>query len=337
MRHFVIVGVLVAVLTPLTYFGVTAAHVMPVEASAQSLFVDQMWDQDMMMISFLFALIVVPLIYSLIVFRRRKGDTTDAKHMEGNTTLEITWTIIPLFIVALFAYLGAYSLNETRTVDPNALEVKVRASQWDWNFEYSEGFTSKELHLPVNKQVVLKMESLDVIHSFWVPEFRIKQDVVPGRVTLYRITPVLVGAYKVRCAELCGTSHAKMENPVIVTSQAEYDAWVAQQVAAEKALEAIPGPNAARGQKLYDQYCHSCHSIDGSKGTGPTWRGLYNSNVMLNDGTVVVADDAYITGSIKDPAAQVVATFSAMTFNATNAGITDANIQDLIAFIKTLK
>ncbi len=139
------------------------------------------------------------------------------EHFEGNTTLEIVWTVIPLFVVLAFAYMGSYSLGEIRRVDPNAIIIKVRAQQFTWTFEYPEyGIFSKELHLPVDQQVVLKMESSDVIHSFWVPEFRVKQDVVPGRVTEYRITPTLVGNYKVRCAELCGASHAYMENPVIV-------------------------------------------------------------------------------------------------------------------------
>ena len=337
MRHFVIVGVLVAILTPLTYIGLTAAHVMPVEASAQSQIVDQMWNWDMMAVSFLLALIVVPMFYSLVVFRRKKGDTTDAEHVEGNTKLEITWTIIPLIVVLVFAYLGAYTLGETRIADPNAMVIKVHAQQWSWSFEYPDGFVSTDLHLPANQQVVLKMQSSDVIHSFWVPEFRIKQDVLPGRVTDYRITPDRPGSYKVRCAELCGTSHAYMEANVIVTSQADYKAWVADQVAAAQALAAIPGPNATRGEKVYEQFCKACHSTDGSKGQGPTWRGLYGSTVELNDGATVVADDAYITESIKQPSAKVVKGFDAMGFNPINAGVTDAQIADLIAFIQTLK
>jgi cytochrome c oxidase subunit 2 len=337
MRHFVIVGVLVILMAALTYFGLTSLGLMPVEASAQSIPVDWMWNLDVQAMSFLFALIFVPLVYSLIVFRRRKGETGDGEHMEGNTTLEVTWTVIPLLAVTIFAYLGAYTLGETRVADPNALVINVKAVQWAWSFDYPDGFTATELHLPLNRQVLLKLQSADVIHSFWVPEFRIKQDVVPGRVTEYRITPILVGNYKVRCAELCGTSHAYMEAPVIVESQANYDAWVSAQAAAAKTLESIPGPNAQRGQKIYEQYCKACHSIDGSKGNGPTWSGLYGSTVRLNDGTTAVADDTYITESIKDPAAKVAQGFDAMSFNPTNAGIDDAKIADLIAFIKTLK
>ena len=334
MRHFVIVGVLIAILTPLIYLGIRASNLMPIEASLQAIPVDWMWNMDMGPIAFLFALIMVPLVYSLIVFRRRKGDTTDAEHDEGNTTLEITWTIIPLMVVIVYAYLGAYTLGETRVVDPNALVINVTAHQWDWSFSYPEGFTSNELHLPINKQVVLEMQSLDVIHSFWVPEFRIKQDVVPGHITEYRITPDLLGNYTVRCAELCGTSHAYMERPVIVTSQSDYDSWVTQQAAKEAALVAQGGPDA--GKALVAQNgCGGCHSIDGSKLVGPTWRGLFESKVKLSDGSVVTADEAYLIESIAKPSAKVVDGFPDHVMPTFN--LTDAQIKNIASYIETLK
>lgn len=334
MRHFVIVGVLIAILTPLIYFGVSASNVMPVEASAQALPVDWMWNMDMGAISFLFALIMVPLVYSLIVFRRRKGDSGDAEHVEGNNKLEVTWTVLPLLLVTVFAYLGAYTLGETRIAAPSAMEINVTAHQWDWSFEYPEGFASNELHLPVNRQVVLKMQSLDVIHSFWVPEFRIKQDVVPGRITDYRITPILLGNYKVRCAELCGASHAYMERPVIVSTQADYDAWIKEQAAAAAALLAKGGPDA--GKALVAQNgCSACHSIDGSKLTGPTWRGLFGSQVTLSDGSTVAADEAYLTESIADPNAKVVQGFPPGIMPKFT--LTDAQIKDIVSYLETLK
>ena len=296
MGHFVIVGILVIVMAILTYVGLDVAGVAtqmhPIEASLQSVSIDWLWNWEVMAISFLFALIVVPMAYSMIVFRRRKGDTSEGEHFEGNTTLEIVWTVIPLFMVLVFAYMGSYSLGEIRRVDPNAIVIKVKAQQFAWTFEYPEyGIFSKELHLPVDQQVVLKMESADVIHSFWVPEFRVKQDVVPGRVTEYRITPTLVGNYKVRCAELCGASHAYMENPVIVDDQAVYTAWIAEQQAIAAANQTPEG----LGQLLtVKNGCVGCHSVDGSPLTGPTWFGLFGSNVELADGTTVIADEALL-------------------------------------------
>lgn len=336
MSHFLIVGILVIVMTVLTYFGLDAAglakQMHPVAASAQAASIDHLWHWEVMMISFLFSLIIAPLVYSLVAFRQKKGEMRDGEHFEGNTTLEIAWTVIPLMIVMVFAYLGAYSLGEVRRVDPNALVINVKAQQFSWTFEYPEyGIVSADLHLPVNRQVVLKMESADVIHSFWVPEFRVKQDVVPGRVTEYRITPTLAGSYKVRCAELCGVSHAYMEGKVIVDSQTAYDAWIAEQVQIAAESQTPEG----RGKILATaQACVGCHSIDGSRMTGPTWLGLYGSEVILADGSTVTADDAFITESILDPNAKVVESFAPVM---PPFALTDEEVSSLVAYIKTLK
>lgn len=336
MSHFLIVGILVLVTTVLTYFGLDAAglarQMHPVAASAQAASIDQLWHWEVMVISFLFSLIVVPMLYSIFVFRQKKGEMLNGEHIEGNTRLEIAWTVVPLVVVMIFAYFGAYSLGEVRRVDPNALVINVQARQFTWTFEYPEyGFISTDLHLPVDRQVVLKMESADVIHSFWVPEFRVKQDVVPGRVTEYRITPTLEGSYKVRCAELCGTSHAYMENAVIVDSQTAYDAWVAEQVQIAAESQTPEG----RGKILAtSQGCVGCHSIDGSRLTGPTWLGLYGSEVTLADGSTVTAEDAFLAESILDPNAKVVESFAPVM---PPYALTDEEIAGIIAYIKTLK
>src|SRR5690349_18925310 len=336
-RHFVIVGILVIVMAILTYIGLDAAGLMPVEASAQAVDIDWMWDLEVIAMSFLFALIVVPMGYSLVVFRRRKGDTTDAEHMEGNTRLEIAWTIVPLFIVMAYAYLGAVNLAETRRVDPEAMIVKVTGLQWSWTFEYPPvnglAVISDELHAPVGKQILLRMTSNDVIHSFWVPEFRVKQDLVPGRITELRITPSLEGDYKVRCAEICGTSHAYMEKPVVISSQADFDAWMTQQL--ELAKEASQTPEG-RGQALVAASgCGACHSINGAAGIAPTWFGLFGHEVELTDGSVVSADEAYLTESIKAPQAKIVHGFENQLMPT--YGFADEQIADIVAYIKTLR
>ena len=334
MRHFLVVGILVIVMAILTYAGLNAAGLMPVEASAQAVSIDWLWNLEIIAISFLFSLIVVPMLYSLVVFRRRKGETGDGEHIEGNTPLEITWTVIPLFIVLTFAYLGAYSLGVTRRVDPNALVINVKAQQFVWTFEYPEyGIISKELHLPVDRQVLLKMQSADVIHSFWVPEFRVKQDVVPGRVTEYKITPTLIGDYKVRCSELCGASHAYMESPVIVNSQDTYNAWISDQAAI--AAEAAKTPEGQGKLLTVRNGCIGCHSVDGARMTGPTWFGLYGADVKLADGTTVVADDAYLAESILNPKAKEVDGYSPTVMPP--FALSDEEISNIIAYFKTLK
>jgi cytochrome c oxidase subunit 2 len=337
MRHLIANIVLVIVVSLLVYFGIESAHVLPVAAATQAITIDQLFNIEWMAISFLFALIVVPLAYSLIVFRRRKGDMEDAPHMEGNTTLEITWTVIPLFAVLGLAYLGGQSLAATLRVDPQAQEVRVTGFQWAWKFSYPAygDVQTDKLYLPLGKQVVLRMNSLDVIHSFWVPEFRLKQDLVPGEETSLRITPDRLGEYRLRCAELCGTSHSYMQAAVIVMSVDEFDKTMKQLEAQAAAAAASGVPDAGRGRQVYETAgCKACHSIDGSPLIGPTWLGLYGSTVKLSDGTTIKANDAYITQSIKDPNSQIVAGF---TPGMPTLPVTDLQIKDVIEFMKTLK
>ena len=334
MRHFVVVGILVIVVSILAYVGMMAVGLMPVQASAQSAPIDRLWDLELATICFLAALILVPLTYSLVVFRRRKGDTTDAAHVEGNTNLEIVWTILPLFLVMAFAYLGAGNLAEIQRADPDALVVKVTGQQWSWSFEYpAYGVTSTEMHVPVGRQVLLQMTSRDVIHSFWVPEFRPKQDLVPGRITQLRVTPTKIGNYKVRCAEICGTSHAYMEQPVIVSSQADFDAWMGAEVKKAQAAAATP---EGRGLALVTASgCVACHSVNGAAGIGPTWFGLFGSQVPISGDGTVTADEAYIHESIKAPQAKIVKGFENQLMP--NYGFNDDQINDIVAYIKTLK
>ncbi len=339
LRHYVVMAILVAIVAVLTYLGLDALELMPVAAAAQAGPIDWLFDLQVKLIAFFFALIIVPMVYSLVVFRRRKGETGDGEHIEGNTSLEVTWTFIPLVIVVILGYIGADNLAQIRRVDPQAIEVKVVGFQWGWRFEYPQGFVSNTLYLPVDKQVVLKMESSDVLHSFWVPEFRVKHDLVPGRVEDYRITPTLIGDYKVRCAEICGTSHAYMLADVKVVPQVEYDAWVSEQavIAAAEAEAALANPDAGRGEKLYNEAgCKACHSLDGSKSVGPSWKGLWGSQVPLADGSSVLADEAYIIESIRDPSAKAHQGFSPFAMPSF-AYLKDGQVADLIEFIKTVK
>jgi len=332
MLHFFIVGILVILTSFLTYFGASSFLHMPVAASAQAIPIDWLWDLQIKVMSFLFALVIVPMFYSLFVFRSKKGDTSDGEHFEGNTPLEIAWTILPLMAVVTMAYIGAGNLADVKRADPEAMVINVTGSQWAWKFEYENGVVSDELHAPEGKQILLKMTSRDVLHSFWVPEFRVKQDLVPGRTTELRITPDLIGEYQVRCAELCGTSHAFMRAPVIVSSQADFDVWMGEQVALAAALDTPEG----RGEALANANgCAACHSVDGSAGLGPTWLGLAGSQTELSDGSVVEATDEYLYNSIADPASQIVAGFETQQMPV--FGFNEEQISDLVAYIKTIK
>jgi cytochrome c oxidase subunit 2 len=333
MRRYVIIFILVVVSTFVIHEWLILVHLFPNQASVQSIAVDQLFHVHLWIISFLFSLIMVTLIYSLIVFRRRKGELGDGAYITGNTTLEMTWTAIPLMAVLVLAYAGAKTLGAIRVIDPTALQVKVTAGQWYWRYQYPEfGVTSTDLYLPVNRQIDLQMTSVDVIHSFWVPEFRVKQDIIPGRTVDLRVTPNLIGNYTVRCSELCGLRHAYMEGKVNVVSQGDFDKWIAQQESA------APESPELRGQQLAQDYgCVNCHSADGTPKTGPTWQHLYESTVKLTDGTSVTADDNYLKTSIINPNAQIVLGFPANVMPDFSTVLDQTMVESLVAYIKTLK
>lgn len=333
MRRYVIIFILVIISTFLVHTWLMSIGLFPAEASAQSIAVDQLFHVHLWLISFLFSLIMVTLVYSLIVFHRKKDELGDGAYLTGDSTLEITWTAIPLVAVLVLAYAGAKTLGAIRVIDPTALQVKVTAGQWYWQYAYPDyGVTSTDLYLPVQVQIDLQMTSVDVIHSFWVPEFRVKQDIIPGRSVDLRITPILIGKYKVRCSELCGLRHAYMEGAVNVVSQTDFANWISQQQSA-----APPSPEL-RGQQLASSYgCTNCHSTDGSAKTGPTWLHLYGSSVKLSEGTTVTADDNYIKTSIINSNLQIVTGFPANTMPDFSQVLDQTMVEALVAYIKTLK
>ena len=241
-RHFIIAGVLVIIGTILMDLLLKSALPLPVQASIESLTIDQLIGWHLTLIAFLFSLIVVFMLYAIVVFRRREGDESDGDHFEGNTTLEIAWTVIPLLLVIIFGYIGVVDLNKV-TQQNEELVVKVTGMQWDWSFEYEGGVLSQELMLPVNKRVHLAMSSNDVLHSFWVPQFRVKQDLVPGQTTNVYITPIETGEYHLICAELCGLSHYKMLRVVKVVEQDQFTAWLQTEVAKMNPTKAVAAAN----------------------------------------------------------------------------------------------
>ncbi len=332
MKHFILVAILVAILTVAVGTGLSAIGLMPEQASLQSVFIDQLFQKHVWTISFLFALIIGFMLYSIVVFRRKEDEQGD--HFEGNTPLEIVWTIIPLITVLYFAYLGSQALAEVRRADPNATNITAVGQQWSWRFEYTDyGFISDELRLPVNRQSLIMTTSTDVIHSFWVPEFRVKQDALPGdgMERELRITPTKVGRYKVRCAELCGTQHAYMLADVIVMEPEAFDQWVQEQ------MQGPSGTPVERGAEWYQQFgCAACHSIDGTPRVGPSWKGLFGEEVTLADGSTVIADEAYLFESIRDPQAKIVQGFETVLMPPTGQSMTDEQVQDVIEFIKSL-
>lgn len=342
-KHFVAVTGLVAVLFIIVYVLLRAIYQLPIAASGEAIAIDSLFEAHFFLISFLFALVVGFMLYSLVVFRQRPGDEEDGDHFHGHTGLEIAWTIVPLGLVVFFGVWGAQLLGDITERPDDAMVVRVIGQQWSWSFEYPEldDLRTTELVLPVDQTVMLEMEALDVLHSFWVPEFRVKQDLVPGQVDELRVTPTETGEYKVRCAEMCGSQHANMLAPVRVLSQSEFETWAEEQ--SESVLELSP---EERGEVWYEQFgCNSCHSLDGSVVVGPSWQGLYGSERPLQSGETVVADDEYLRRSILQPNEELVEGFAAAMptdFEEQFAGVEEQYggevdiVADLIAFIQTL-
>jgi len=335
MKHFTIASVLIVILTILTNFFLQSVGLLPVEASTQATIIDKLFNTHFFIISFLFSLISVFMFYSLIIFRQRNGESEDGKFVQGSTKLEIIWTLVPLATVIFFSYMGAKSLAETRKIDPQALTVNVTAGQWFWKFEYPDfEIASDTLYLPVNRQVKLLLSSVDVIHSFWVPEFRVKQDVLPGEnlVKELRFTPTIAGDYVLMCAELCGGAHAYMNSPVKVVSDSGFQDWVDSEMGYQ---DLDP---AQKGEKLVtNNGCIACHSLDGSPGVGPTWLDLYGAERTLVNGERVIVDDDYLINSIVNPKLQIVENFSDI-MPAIYSNLFDENdLKNIVEFIKTIK
>ena len=335
MKHFIGVTIVVVILTLVVGIGLTSIDLMPDQASLQAQFIDALFTKHVWAISFLFALIIGFMLYSVVVFRRRPGDESDGDHFKGHTGLEIAWTIIPLIVVLYFAFLGSTALAEVRRADPNAYNITVVGSQWSWRFDYSDyGFSSDELRLPVDRQALLMLTSTDVIHSFWVPEFRVKQDALPGKnmERELRVTPTELGEYTLMCAEICGQQHAYMTSNVIVMEVNEFEQWV------EKMSEGPADDPIERGKALYQQYgCLACHTVDGSEGVGPTWLGLYGKEETLADGTTIVVEESYLMESIIDPQAAIVSGFENILMPPTGASMSEDQLLDIIIFIESLR
>jgi cytochrome c oxidase subunit 2 len=346
-KHAIAVAVLTLITAVGLYFLFNWMFNLPLAASAQAGPIDTLFQSHFIMMAILFAFIMVIMLYSVAVFRRRPDDTEDGPHIHGNTGLEIAWTVIPTLVVIGFGVYGTVVLGDITSPQDNEMNVTVISQQWAWGFEYPEAdVRSGRLVLPVDQPVLLELQSLDVLHSFWVPEFRVKQDLVPGTVTNLRITPTEIGSYRLRCAEICGSGHAGMLADVEVVSQADFEQFLI-----DSAFRYSDLSPEARGEQFYlDLGCNGCHSLDGSAGVGPTWQGIYLREELLTDGTTVIADDEYLRNSILNPNGQIVQGYNpnVMPLNyperiaeleaeiRTNEGAEIDVIADLIAFMQTL-
>jgi len=297
----------------------------PVRASTTANNVDAVFIFLLVVSALMTMSIFTMVIYFAVRYRRRAG--RPAEQIAGSHALEITWSIIPFCVFMVFFGWGAIIYFQERTPPQNAAEVYVVAKQWMWKAEHMEGQREiNQLHVPVGRDVKVIMTSQDVIHSFFVPAFRIKQDVLPGRYTVAWFHATKPGTYHLFCAEYCGTMHSGMIGWVTVMEPKDYEAWMGG---------GGNQPLAVTGEKLFTELgCVTCHRSD-TQSRGPSLVGVYGKPVMLEDGRTVTADENYIRESIVDPGAKIVNGFKPVmpTFQGQ---ISDEQLNALVAYVKSL-
>ena len=299
----------------------------PQQASEQAAQIDALYFFLVAVTAFFTVLIAVLVVVFAIKFRR-KHDAEVGVPIHGSLALELLWTFIPLGITMVMFVWGAQVFFHMTRAPKGAMEIYVVGKQWMWKAQHMDGAREiNELHVPIGKPVKLIMGSEDVIHSFFIPNFRVKADVIPGRYNTMWFTATKPGKYHIFCTQYCGTKHSAMIGWVTAMKPADYQAWLSG--------GSTSGTLAEAGQKLFtDLSCITCH-MENAQGRGPVLKGLYGKQVLLANGQTVTMDDAYIRESILNPQAKVVAGFQPImpTFQGL---VTEEQLLQLIAYVKSL-
>ncbi len=276
----------------------------------------------------IFAGVVTAMIYFAWRYKRRHPEER-GQLIEENKLLEISWIVAPTILVLLLFTWGFQTFIKMGTAPPGAYEIRVVGQQWNWKFIYPNGTeVSSVLHVPANRPVRLRMSSTDVIHSFFVPAFRVKQDVLPNRYTSLWFEATEVDTFQVYCTEYCGTQHSGMLAEVVVMEPPAFQQWVRT---GGGVANLAP---AEYGALLYERLaCNTCHSIDGSPNVGPTFQGLFGSTEQLASGAKVTVDANYLRRSILEPGAQIVAGYQNL-MPASYSTLSEKQLSALIAFIE---
>ncbi len=304
---------------------------LPAQNSTIASEVDALFNFVLYLSYFFFALVTGGSFYFAIKFRK-KGERKFTPGISHNLTLELFWTIIPTILVFVIFVWGFNTYLKMNIPPGDAQELKVTAQKWFWTFSYPEGVTTtNEIVVPVNKPYKLLMSSQDVIHSFFIPSFRVKMDVLPNRYTQLWFEATQMGTFDLFCTEYCGKGHSGMIGKVKVVSDEEYKKWLIQNATASNL------PPEELGAELYkSKACFTCHSIDGNPGVGPSFKGIFGRNEKFVDGSSLTADENYIRESILNPQLKVVEGYQPVM--PTYQGILKNNeIDALIAYLKTLK
>jgi cytochrome c oxidase subunit 2 len=291
-------------------------------------------------IIFFLVALTAALIYFIIRYREKRNPV--AAQFHGNTWLEIIWTVIPLLLVLGMFYYGWIGWKPMESAAPKgSIPVEVTARMWKWMFKYQNGSQLDSLVVPAGKPVALTMNSRDVIHSFYIPAFRLKKDIIPGRTRKAWFIANSPGTYDIFCTQYCGLEHSSMITVTKVLPQKEFDLWyTALNKPAGKPGEIAAVPGEPGRETIMKLGCNACHSFDGSKIVGPSFKGIYGEEqTVITNGKErkQLVDDAYIRRSITDPNADIVKGYSRGLMLSYKDQVSDEDIKHIIEFIKTLK
>ncbi len=280
----------------------------------------------------LFFLVGITAVMLYFVYRYNRKRHPHAEQFKDNNILEITWITIPLILVLLMFYYGYVAFSPQRIVPKDAIPIKVIGKMWSWTFEYECGKQSPILVVPINKAVKLNLHSDDVIHSLYIPAFRIKEDVVPGKQNYMWFIAQQLGEYDVLCTVYCGLRHSYMETKTKVVSEAEYAAW----------LKALPDKsNEPEGLVILKKNaCTGCHSIDGTKIVSTSFKGLYGKKeqvVTNGKERSITVDDAYIKSSVYDPDKDLVVGYQKGIMKTYKDLVSEDEMTRIIDYLKSIK
>ena len=287
---------------------------------------------------FLIGLTVVMLYF---VWRYNNKRNPKATQIEGSVTLEIIWTVVPFLLTMLMFYYGWLGWKPMQKAPKDAMEVTVYGRMWNFSFEYDNGRRTDTLYLPKDQPVKLNLVAMDVLHSLYIPAFRVKQDMIPGREdNMMWFEPQKVGTYELYCAEYCGLQHSYMYSYVKVLEDSTFQSWISDTTQIAASVEAIDNP-AATGQRIMQNIgCFVCHTLDGTKLVGPSFKGIWGMErdvVTGREKRKVLVDEEYIKKSIYDPNADVVDGFGKGLMLTYEGQLSEDDIGNIIEYLKTVK
>jgi cytochrome c oxidase subunit II len=287
----------------------------------------------------LFFLVAITAVMIYFVVRYRRARNPESTHIEGSNTLEIIWTVIPTILVMVMFYYGWAGWHPQTTPPKDAFPIKSIARMWQFTFEYPNGKVTDTLYVPKDQAVKLDLVALDVIHSLYIPAFRVKMDMVPGRDLNMWFKAQVEGEYDLYCAEYCGLNHSYMVSTVKVLSNEAFDKWYTDTTQIASSNQEVDARSAG-GALAKRLGCVACHSTDGVNLVGPSFKGLHGSQKTIagkGGETTITVDDAYLIESILDPNAKIVKGYNAGLMLSYKDQLKDGEIEQLVEYLKSLK